>query len=203
MGICRVFLLSHFMKLIEFLDVKNMDLIELGDQDLLSDETHPPTKFRYEFQNKFRSWRTLDLHGDGVEIFDLSIISGQKNCADVLTNYGTSEHVELEVGQYNCWVNIHNFLKIGGIALHVLPLPGEWPNHCRYYYDLNFFKCFEQFGYKIEELQIIWSKQILCKLRKIEGKTFMPYEKFMQIISFKNVDWRIIPKSDNPKNLTW
>jgi hypothetical protein len=55
------------------------------------------------------------------------------NRFDVVTNFGTVEHVE---GQYECWRNIHNFTKIDGLMIHALPF--IWPNHCNYYYGKNF-----------------------------------------------------------------
>lgn len=205
MGVCRRYLLPKFKKEIEKINTANIDLIELGDQDLNPDEKfNSSMKFRDLFKDKFKSWRTLDLqHVSGVEIFDLSILTNQENCTDIITNYGTSEHIEPQTGQYVCWLNMHKFLRINGIEIHAIPIVGEWPDHCRYYYDFNFFKNFEEFGYSILEMEITWSKLVYCVLTKTENKEFMTYEQFMNKIIFKNMGSDKNKGSNNPKNITW
>ena len=205
MGACRQYLLPKFVSLIETLDPANIDLIELGDQDVNPDASvHYNVKFRDIFKGKFKSWRTLDLQPvSGVEIFDLSVLTPQENCADIITNYGTSEHVELEMGQYTCWLNMHKFLRVGGIEVHALPFVGEWPDHCRYYCDFEFFKNFENFGYKILETEITWSNLIYCVLTKVENMDFMTYEQFMSTITFKDMDSSKNIGTNNPKNILW
>lgn len=205
MGVCRRYLLPKFRSIIENLDTAKTDLIELGDQDLNPDSSFVYNmKFRDLFKGSFKSWRTLDLQPvSGVEIFDLSALTFQEKCADIITNYGTSEHVEPERGQYTCWVNMHKFLRVGGVEVHALPFVGEWPEHCRYYYDFEFFKKFENCGYKILEMEITWSKLIYCVLSKVEDKDFMTYEQFMSAVTFKNMDSSKNIGSNNPKNITW
>lgn len=58
---------------------------------------------------------------------------------DVVTNFGTSEHVE---EQYPCWQNIHDAVKVGGYLVSTTPLPGDWPNHGKYYPTLEFYAKF-------------------------------------------------------------
>ena len=55
---------------------------------------------------------------------------------DVLTNSGTSEHVE---EQYGCFKNCHNLIKKDGIMCHIVPRTGSWKNHGLYWYDFDFF----------------------------------------------------------------
>lgn len=57
----------------------------------------------------------LDLNKKTVEIVGF----------DVVTNFGTAEHV-FNITQ--AFENIHNFLRVGGIALHVLPAYGDIPH---------------------------------------------------------------------------
>jgi hypothetical protein len=204
MGVSREFDLPRFKILMQQLNTADIDLIELGDQDLTPGDGQPRMKFRNTCRNQFKSWRTLDLWPtEGVEIFDLSIVSDEKDCADIITNYGTSEHVEPEACQYNCWVNIHNFLRVGGTAIHALPLVGAWEDHCRYYCNLDFFRHFNDYGYEIVDLQVTPSQLVYCRMIKREKKEFMSYEKFMQEIIFKNVDISKIVQLNNPKNLKW
>jgi SAM-dependent methyltransferase len=57
------------------------------------------------------------------------------NKFDVVTNYGTVEHVD---NQYEAFRNIHRLCKNGGLIIHVFPVFGSWPKHCKYYYNEEF-----------------------------------------------------------------
>jgi hypothetical protein len=88
-------------------------------------------------------------HSAGVELylaFDLSGRNGSFKidlCKDhsfmpqfdIVTNYGTIEHVN---NQYHALKNMHDLCVSGGIMLHTLPVFGHWPGHGRYYYSLPF-----------------------------------------------------------------
>jgi len=81
---------------------------------------------------------SIDLNGkDGALPIDL----GQPvpfifiNQFDVITNYGTIEHVN---DQFQAFKNMHEMCKEGGIMINVFPLMGNWPKHCRYYYSEKF-----------------------------------------------------------------
>jgi hypothetical protein len=54
---------------------------------------------------------------------------------DVVTNYGTIEHVN---NQFQVFKNMHDMTRNMGIMIHTLPPPGNWPNHGRYYYPEEF-----------------------------------------------------------------
>lgn len=186
-------------------DSKNKKLVELGIQESYfgSDFTY----LRDKISNKFLEYISLDLHDIlGVTIFDLAKFNPSAFEADVITNIGTSEHVEYEEGQYNCWKNIHSWLKVGGICIHELPEVGSWSNHCRYYCDFEFFKYLTNYGYEILEIRhhhyhdqgnLVW-----CVLRKIENKEFMTQEDFYSVMKLdKNVTSEKIDNRNNPKNL--
>ena len=71
---------------------------------------------------------------------------------DIVTNFGTSEHV---VEQYTCFSNIHALCKPGGIMMHSVPPPGHWPGHGRFYYPLEFFDGLAQAnGYEVLHREI-------------------------------------------------
>ncbi len=208
MGVCQKDEMPKIQYLIDTMNTKDMDLIELGDQlyiEWKGHEVDTNIKIRDMIKDKFKSYRTLDLHPvDGVEIFDLSVASKEENCADVITNFGTIEHIEPEQGQYNCWMNIHNFLRINGIVLHSVPLVKLFSqNHCRYFFDFDFFKVFERYGYKILELEVNYNNAVFCKMIKVENKSFMSYDEFMSIVKFKNTDCNLITPSNNPKHIVW
>ncbi len=188
--------------------IKNKEekkLIELGIQ-----ENYFSNDFRFlrdKLSHNFLEYKSLDLHNiEGVTLFDLSEDKPESFECDVITNIGTSEHVEFEEGQYNCWKNMHNWLKIGGIAIHELPEVGSWKNHCRYYCSFDFFKNLENYGYEIKELthhyhpgqgNLIW-----CVLEKISNLEFMSYDEFFKFMEIdRNVTSDLIYKENNPKNL--
>ncbi len=54
---------------------------------------------------------------------------------DVVTNFGTIEHVDQSPeSQYWAWRNMNDLCRPGGLMLHALPAYANWPDHCRYYY---------------------------------------------------------------------
>ena len=81
---------------------------------------------------------SFDLNGrDGAVPIDLAqpIPDKWRGTFDVVTNFGTSEHV---TNQYQCWQNIHDLCRVGGWMLHGLPEVGSWTNvHCEYLYTLD------------------------------------------------------------------
>lgn len=204
MGVCN-FAASKFEEVISlFEDYSSIDVIEIGDQEMVVPGIgcSPDHKFRDSVKHRFRSWRTLDLHSvDGVEICDLSKISTNTDCADLVTNFGTSEHVEFEEGQYNCWLNLHNFLRVGGYALHIVPPPDHWIGHARYHYGTEFFESFEILGYDIKEMFITYNNLILCLMRKNQKIPFMDFEQFMSVITFNQISSIEIHHLNNPKKL--
>lgn len=186
-------------------DTTNKKLLELGIQ-----ESYFDSDFKYlreKLSYRFLDYVSLDLHNQpGVTIFDLSEFNSKSFEVDIITNIGTSEHVEYEEGQYNCWKNIHNWLKVGGISMHELPEVDSWPNHCRYYCDFEFFENMSRYGYEILEIKHHYHQEqgnlIWCVLKKVENKEFMSYEEFYSFMKVnKNVTSDKIDYRNNPKNL--
>jgi len=57
---------------------------------------------------------------------------------DVLTNFGTSEHV---ADQYECFRNMHRLCKPGGVFLHSVPMTGYFSDHhAAYRYAFELFE---------------------------------------------------------------
>lgn len=66
---------------------------------------------------------------------------------NVVTNFGTIEHIN---DQYHAWRNLHLLCAPGGVMVHVLNPPGQWPGHGRYYHDEHFVEeLAAQCGYEI------------------------------------------------------
>lgn len=186
-------------------DTSHLNLLELGIQESAEGGMH----FQYMqdvAKDKFYSYISLDLHDNPrVTTFDLSVHEPDAFVADIITNFGTTEHVEYEEGQYNCWQNIHNWLSVGGVGIHLLPEIGSWKGHCRYYTDMNFYREFEKYGYEVQELgnyvdengNMNW-----CVMKKLEVKPFMDMDSFYKLMHIdSNVTFDQIHTLNNPKNL--
>lgn len=184
-----------------------MSLLELGDQDMIFDSGY--SKLRDCEQSYYSKWTSLDLHNrPGVFIQDLADLSNNVGQWDVVTNFGTSEHVEPEQGHYNCWKNIHTWTKVGGYSVHDVPEAGSWPGHCRFYYSFEFFNEFRKIGYEILELkQVPYPQQgnlIFCCLKKVKETEFFNYTTFTSLITTDyNTDSNLVASENNPKNLTF
>lgn len=99
---------------------------------------------------------------------------------DVVTNSGTSEHVEPMEKQWECFKIVHDCLRVGGMAIHLLPdveahdRDGAWAGHCSIYYSREFFEALAMWNrYRVvKEAKI---NGLLCvALRKDAGVEFLP-----------------------------
>lgn len=82
---------------------------------------------------------SLDWNGrDGAQAVDLGKPAENLGPFDVIINGGTAEHV---YDQYECWRNIHNLCKDGGLVVSMGPLKGNWSKHSPWRYSLLFFDC--------------------------------------------------------------
>jgi hypothetical protein len=109
-------------------------ILELGAQDLLINGS----SIGY-FKNLYTyPIESLDMNGENGSIqLNLAIELVPNKTYDLITNFGTTEHVS---DQYNCWKNIHSFLDFEGIVISEIPEIGSWKGHCNYYVDYSFFK---------------------------------------------------------------
>jgi hypothetical protein len=109
-------------------------IVELGSQHYIA-----AGRIVGYFSNIFKWYNILsiDLNGENGSLkVDLTkSISLDKPC-DLITNFGTSEHVS---NQYMCWKNIHSMLSEDGIVISEIPEIGSWKGHCKYYVDYQFF----------------------------------------------------------------
>jgi len=135
--------------------IAGMRMAELGDQKL-----HADIATCDDGRVWFKDWieargchhYSIDLHGNnGSHPLDLSksiIDLFWINNFNIVTNFGTSEHV---ANQYQCWQNIHNLGKPGSVYIHVVPDYGRYSSdHADYFYDKEFFrKLVEVHNYKL------------------------------------------------------
>jgi hypothetical protein len=210
MGYVRRTLRKVMLATNKYIDPKVSVLIELGDQtafnDLIWDEYIDKYRIKNILQNYFKEYYTIDLKGEDIIKTDLSKYQPDLFKCDIITNIGTTEHVELEEGQYNCWLNLHKWLNIGGIMIHELPEVGSWKDHCRYYTTTDFFKSFESYGYEVLELDIHpWrdiGNCVWCVIKKIEHVPFMDQDTFFSLMHIdSSVPYSGTIESNNPKKL--
>jgi hypothetical protein len=129
--------------------VSGLRMLELGDQVIINPNIAEETGKAY-FTNRGFEHVSVDINGlHGAIVRDLTRpeqFQDWHGSWDVLTNSGTTEHVEPFESQYECFGIIHDCIKVEGIAIHLIPdvyehdEHGAWENHCRYYYSESFFE---------------------------------------------------------------
>lgn len=129
-------------------ELNGKKMLEFGDQ-IITDESIPEKTGKLYFSNIGVEHVSVDLSGQhGALKLDLSKpqqFSRWRGYFDIVTNAGTSEHVEPTSAQYECFLVIHNALKVGGVAVHLVPdineleSKGCWSGHCNNYYSHEFF----------------------------------------------------------------
>jgi hypothetical protein len=90
---------------------------------------------------------SFDLNGDDGSIpIDLSKVIEDKShysAYDIITNSGTTEHVDPFESQYECFLNIHICAKPGALIINMVPGDGYRVKsrglHCQTYYTVDFF----------------------------------------------------------------
>ena len=151
-------LYEYYVKNFAALNGKSLSdiyMLELGNQTFqdkaLISSLNLPLTVKHYWESKGVKHTSIDLNGeDGTLPLDLSKPLPEKfyNAFDIVTNCGTSEHVE---NQFECWKNIHKCLKTKGFLLSAIPEKGRYnENHCDWFYDMNFFEVIaDRLSYKI------------------------------------------------------
>jgi hypothetical protein len=176
---------AHSIQLIEKALVHNPSIksvIELGSQNLYTgNEVDPPFASTW-YKARGIKYESIDMAGDnGAMRLDLSKPISLKKSFDLVTDFGTSEHVvrmqdyesvefhsgyinsiypkgevkisDIETGFYNCMKNKHNLLAKGGICVSENPLTGSWPGHGYSYYTEEFYtELCRLMGYQLLEV---------------------------------------------------
>jgi len=165
-------------------DMKSGSMLELGNQVMRGNKKPPEKTGKQYFENRGMEHVSIDLNGrHGSLKKDLSkpiINQDWINHFDVITNLGTTEHVEPHEGQYECFKNIHNFLSIGGILVNINPdadgarATGYFKSrHCNNYYSKEFFEMLaEENNYEILDSHGVNAYRWSC-LKKTKDQPFM------------------------------
>jgi len=132
---------------------KELRIVELGAQVLRKDTKATRGIWAKTFFERLGAVHvSLDVGGKGrslsVDLRDPIEDKKLLGSFDILTNFGTSEHVWAE--QYGCWRNCHELVHHGGIFLHEVPCHGRTKSHAYYTYEPAFFTTLAELcGYKI------------------------------------------------------
>lgn len=170
------------------IEYRGLSWCELGNMSYRG----KPAKWLY--QKKGVQHTSIDINGlmDSLPLnLDKPVPRNLVNKFDVITNYGTTEHVD---NQYWVFRNIHEMAKVGCIMIHGLALIGNWPRHCRYYYSKSFFEGLSNLcGYEIIDITILTEEfyrfpknAIICALRAQKNIPFVTVKKFCSISGLKD-----------------
>jgi len=126
---------------------------------------------------------SIDLNGrDGALALDLQQpVIGETGQFDVVTNYGTLEHIN---EQYGAWKNMHELCVCGGRMFHALPRKGHHRlGHGRYLYTHKFvWGLVDTCGYTVlredEGGASPTHRMIYVALLKVTPDPFVSREKF-------------------------
>jgi SAM-dependent methyltransferase len=132
-----------------YLDYSQICICEMGNQEYKGEERMPAKEY-YKNHLHVKEHISFDLNNQwGALEYDLTeeLPSEFHNRFDVVTNYGTGEHVP---DQYEFYANCHRVCKQNGLIINFIPHEGFWPGHGRFYFNQDtVWDMAEVFGYKI------------------------------------------------------
>ena len=176
--------------------LEGLSIINLGDQRFFLQEPFVSKGREIEFLKEYfidegASVKEIDYHGlNGVLKLDFreDVPQDLVNSADLVTNFGFTEHV---TNQYMAWKNVHNLLKVGGICISELPGEANFPGHidCPYYTEEFFKELCEIMRYELIELRYqehqipIKGKVCWSVFKKVYSSIFISQSEFNQIES--------------------
>lgn len=162
----------------QFRETTGLRMLELGNL-MIKQPGRPRQTAKTYFQTLGFEHTSFDLNArDGALPIDLSqpVPDRFHGRFDIVTNSGTSEHVEPLDGQYNCFANIHNCLRPGGLMVHIVPEAGSFPGHCPFYYTPDFFQALADLNdYEIQQLKRLDRKSNFLVAAALIRKTDRPF----------------------------
>ena len=108
---------------------------DLRDQELNSNGRLVDSRDLYSKWG-LKKYKSFDLFDSRAEIVDLSIDLKRTDTWDIVTNFGTSEHV---FNQFAFMKNCHDLTKTGGVSLHAVPVSSGM-DHGFFNYHPTFFR---------------------------------------------------------------
>lgn len=147
-------------------------MLELGSQNTYFDSQGVGVAKEYYTKQGFEH-TSIDMNGEyGSLEFDLSEALIHVDEFDIVTDFGTSEHVD---NYYSCWLNKHNGCKVGGLIISENPKVDNWHGHGFHYLTQDFYIGLSAIaGYEVVELgehpamgNVTDGWNIYCVLRKV------------------------------------
>jgi len=174
---------------LEYYNPAGLSMFELGNQRFIGGQY---TTGKEYFKHIGMRHTSVDINGeDGALPLDLTkpeLFYDFRCEYDVLTNLGTTEHVEPIANQYECFSIIHDVVRAGGIMIHMVPdveeldNSGAWRDHCRIYYRKEFFtKLAEHCNYTMLEDKVIFGLRSVV-LRKETARAFTTNREIFKLI---------------------
>jgi SAM-dependent methyltransferase len=175
----------------------SLRMLELGNQRITPNQSIKETTGKEYFISKGFGHTSVDINGeDGALEKNLSIeedFTEFVDYFDIITNAGTTEHVGPLEKQYPCFKILHQCLKVGGVAIHMVPdieqkdLYGHWKTHCNFYYSDNFFSTFaEKCRYQIISNTVINGLRCVALKKTKQWDFFSDREEFINLIAYRN-----------------
>lgn len=164
---------------------KGAKMLELGAQNVYDSENYGKVaKDIFEAIGIIHTSIDIKAHQGAIEADLREPITFTKSKFDIVTDYGTTEHVEGNL--YEAFKNIHNLCRKGGVMIHENPKTGNWPEHGFNYYTQDFYKELAKLaGYEILELteepamgNHIDGWNICAVLKKTTSEKFISKEEF-------------------------
>ncbi len=189
-------LITSTIEQVHGLEFDNLKMLELGDQIIDDKNFHHKRTGKDYFSSLGIDHTSVDINGlHGALIKDLrnpEEFIEWKNVFDVITNAGTTEHVEPIESQYNCWKILHDCLKPNGAAIHVLPdvdehdINGAWVGHCKHYYSKTFFETLAQeCDYEIIFNDVIRGNRCVSYIKNNNNEFTAPRDMFTTLIAIR------------------
>lgn len=174
-------------------------MLELGNQKITKNDVIQASTGKEYFTSKGYEHISVDIKGlDGALEKNLTIEEDFTEFIDhfdVITNAGTTEHVGPFEKQYTCFKILHDCLKIGGVAIHMVPdvdqrdKLGVWKNHCNFYYSEVFFSTLaERCKYQLLSNTVINGLRCTALRKTKQWNFFSDQEEFLKMISYRNTD---------------
>jgi len=157
-------------------------MLELGDQIIVANPKYPSGPGKQYFESLGYYHTSVDINGlHGAEVRDLTQpdqFLDLHDTFDILTNSGTTEHVEPYASQYECWRILHDCCTTDAVMLHILPdveehdFRGHWQGHCPHYYSHKFFQNLaDACGYLLLESTVIRGNRAVA-MKKLATSSF-------------------------------
>lgn len=184
---------KHFPRALEAMGKcswKGVKMLEYGNQ-LYRGKNAPFATAKQYFESLGVFHISVDKNGkDGALPLDLrQPLSGIGEPFDIVTNFGTTEHVKKE--QYQPFKTMHDMIRPGGLMFSVVPEIGFLAEHGNFHYTKEFFGGLAALNnYKIHLLQSeehfkVERNLVIFIAEKVKDQEFMPKDIFLKI--FKDV----------------